>query len=527
MSTDYPTEPRRYLIAIGSPYCPATGSPSLLRVESDVRKVTDLFEKQGYESVFLPLISETASQISDRISTWFARRDFQASDCVVIYYAGHAYCTGHAAHDDRERCLNEHYLLTIDSKLEELPRTAILTQQWVRTFFQRPRDQAPRNILLILDTCYAYAGARDIDRLMSQIKGETPDGSGFWIICSSDAATEAGDGTFVDALCKVMDPEWQEFQNNPEDFIAIDRLVQAINQQLQNRQQVVASAQEITRKAIFIRNPHRVSAKASSSTGLGNLSSQLVECLWSLDYKSQSQVFTDSTALRSRRAAAFVVQATDERVQSWLVKRLFQQLPNVKNAQVFSFVIPAHPMWKNRDFNELWVDLAQRLRCPIDPDLVLNRLVELYKTKPVILVMYGWGNSDRSRTLQAQVFRDFWQLLVAKVTKLDDQPIRSRLILFLAEASTTCLEQHGESDNLIRLAPLLEISSDDVTDWLESDRVYSALNQVMNSQRIDALIKQEISEWDTDPIQTLQQICYTFDLQYGISEIESEWRLVG
>ncbi|MFH7244265.1 MAG: serine protease [Spirulina sp.] len=52
----------------------------------------------------------------------------------------------------------------------------------------------------------------------------------------------------------------------------------------------------------------------------GQSSKQIVKCLEALNYESQYYVFKTNTS-GQRRAAAFVVQAEDSRIQEWLVKR--------------------------------------------------------------------------------------------------------------------------------------------------------------------------------------------------------------
>jgi len=73
------------------------------------------------------------------------------------------------------------------------------------------------------------------------------------------------------------------------------------------------------------------------------------------------------------------------------------------------------------------------------------------------------------------------------------------------------------------LAPLTKIESNDVAEWLESDRI----NEMLGEDRIRVLIEEEIIDWGSDPIETLQQICYVFKLENGVADIESEWRLAG
>ena len=266
--------------------------------------------------------------------------------------------------------------------------------------------------------------------------------------------------------------------------------------------------------------------------GRGRSPAQMIDALWSLDCDPQCQAFKAGTP-RSRRAAAFVVQAKDSRIQHWLVKRLVNQIPDVANASVFPFVVPTHPMWKRRDFGELWIDLARKLQCQAEPATVIENLVQIYRTKPIIIAMYGWSSMNRSQTLQQQVLTDLWQPLVEAVGRLDVPPLRSRIILFLAEGPNLATVSPTESPPYldpimpIRLEPLTEITSDHVANWMESDRVYPKLSQLIPPEELGTLINEEILEWDCDPVAAIEQICYLFELENGVADIEAEWRLAG
>ncbi len=263
----------------------------------------------------------------------------------------------------------------------------------------------------------------------------------------------------------------------------------------------------------------------------GRSPNQIVECLWSLDCEPQCQTFKTNTPT-ARRAAAFVVQAKDKRIQHWLVKRLVNQIPNVANARVFPITVPTHPMWKNRDFWELWTDLARKLHCPSEPAAVIESLVQVYRTKPIIMAMYGWSGVSRSQALQRQVLDELWQPLVEAIGALKEQPLRSRVILFLAEGQDQVAEAPTSNNPAnpvvpIRLEPLTQINSDHLADWFLSDKVFPELSQNRSEAQIEALINEEILEWSADPDQAIEQICYIFGLENGIADIEADWRLAG
>jgi uncharacterized caspase-like protein len=147
---------KRFLIAIGSSSCPKMGLKNLARVESDVDRVVDLFTRpqQGYTRVLSDQISidAEAEDIKNALSKWFGSSERSQDDIVILYYAGHAADDGN---------LGSHYLYTFNSRPEHLSAKAIETQQLVRCLFEG-NNNYPENVLLILDVCYAGAGANGI-----------------------------------------------------------------------------------------------------------------------------------------------------------------------------------------------------------------------------------------------------------------------------------------------------------------------------------------------------------------------------
>ncbi|MCU0567219.1 MAG: caspase family protein [Oculatellaceae cyanobacterium Prado106] len=256
MSSNTPEqEPRRYLIAIGSSRSPKMGMRDLARVESDIQQIEKLFTspEQGYQRVLSDQIDldDGSDNIKTALSNWFASGERRASDCVVIYYAGHG--------GVEEGKFEEHYLWTWDSSPNKITTTAIKTSSLVECFFPGAGNREyPENILLILDTCYAGAGKQQISEVLSGLKGRAPQGSGFWIVSSTDTNTEAGDGDFVDALTSVMkNPDHPVFRADP-DYIDVNAWVNAINQSLESNgkpQQACCDCTNAQKLSQFIRNP--------------------------------------------------------------------------------------------------------------------------------------------------------------------------------------------------------------------------------------------------------------------------------
>ncbi|MCW6048660.1 tetratricopeptide repeat protein [Lyngbya sp. CCAP 1446/10] len=257
------TESKRFLIAIGSASCPKMELADLARVKSDVDRVVDLFKgtQQGYTRVLSDQISidAEAEDIKNALSKWFGSSERSQDDIVILYYAGHAGDDGN---------LGSHYLYTFNSRPEILSTKAIETQQLVRLLFEG-NNHYPQNVLLILDVCYAAAGANGIIQSLTS-GSSTRKPSGFCVLCSTDSDTEAGDGDFVDALVSVLkNSDWED----NDEFLELSKLRDKINEYFRSK----ASAQKATLSNIdsanpqtFIKNPK---ARSPNSTALVQSSS--------------------------------------------------------------------------------------------------------------------------------------------------------------------------------------------------------------------------------------------------------------
>ncbi len=253
MNISSSSEPRRYLIAIGSPNCSNMELDPLPKVKTDIERVVKLFtsEAQGYEHVLADQIylGATASIIKNALSAWFSSPQRKASDCVIIYYAGHGSEQGN---------FGSHYLFTVDSVEHNLSSTAVETGSLVKCFFEGAGNRSA-NILLILDVCYAGQGGDQLIAALSKNQSIIK-GSGFWVIASVDSRTEAADGAFVDALEEaIQDFNWMSSQ----EFLSPHDLKDAINdclkRECQNKNQAILQAEvnslKNTTPPLFFRNP--------------------------------------------------------------------------------------------------------------------------------------------------------------------------------------------------------------------------------------------------------------------------------
>jgi hypothetical protein len=244
---------------------------------------------------------------------------------------------------------------------------------------------------------------------------------------------------------------------------------------------------------------------------------QVTELLWTLDCVHQEAAF--KCAPHASNCSIFIVQASDLKLQKWLVKRFTR---DYQNARKYRFVAPAHTMrW---DFNGFWQDLSKALNTTTTtPDEVVERLCELAQTQPVFIAVYGLQGLEATRN---HLLQDFWQPLSQKFCAQMPKSFRSKLVLFLTEESTAS-NPFSDRPDLSLLPPLTEILGNEVSQWLGRDDVYTLLSQTIEADYIESLVQSATFSWQTHPTNVLDQICFAFKLENGIADIESYWELAG
>jgi WD40 repeat protein len=181
---------RRFLITIGtSRYGRLDESAYLPHVERDLRVVAELFGRYGYAPAIPGLGAyATAQHVKNALGNWCQDVAIGPTDIVVLYFAGHGITA------------DRHYLLCWDSDDRNLAASALPTEDLIRVLLAG----GIRNLLLILDTCYAGAGGADAAVVALRHLGRhLPHGdadAALWFMSSARARDEAGDGSFVAAL---------------------------------------------------------------------------------------------------------------------------------------------------------------------------------------------------------------------------------------------------------------------------------------------------------------------------------------
>jgi hypothetical protein len=245
-------EPKRYLIAVGSPDSP--GLRFLPHVERDVARISELLcdPSQGYQRILaksIPLGAKAPS-IRGAIHTWFTHKDRRFDDLVVLYFAGHGGNAGLAGN---------YFLFTTDTNDNSPSETAINVGRFVQDLYDG-KGERPQSLLLILDACYSGKGGAEAIAQTAGIeqKGAFRDGGGLWVVATADSLSQAGDGVFLDAVTEVFKNPAFVPVGGAEYLNPIEILVYGANEWLVQNDQFQQAEWKVVgnrRRPLFLRNP--------------------------------------------------------------------------------------------------------------------------------------------------------------------------------------------------------------------------------------------------------------------------------
>jgi WD40 repeat protein len=229
---------RHLLIAIATSKYPNLkpddGRPQLAQV---LASVVDLFTSTlGRYQRELPGIAENppSNVLRSDLDDWFGDSTRDATDWVVVYYTGHAEVVG-----------NEFlYLLTSDFKPNKFVASAFSLGQFAELVLAGREDGSPRpvrNLLLIVDTCFAGKGTAELTSKLSAVFRKNSAGS-FYLLGAALPRQEAQAGALAKALIQAIGELSKRYVM--QEWLYFDQVVPAINQLLEKSgvQRAVLSA---------------------------------------------------------------------------------------------------------------------------------------------------------------------------------------------------------------------------------------------------------------------------------------------
>ena len=264
--------------------------------------------------------------------------------------------------------------------------------------------------------------------------------------------------------------------------------------------------------------------KQAQAISLTTRAQQVADLLWTLNCDDQEGIFKNRCK-QMQQAHLFVVQAPDLRIQKWLVKRFLRQYhkPQPYLLDIRGLGIPS-------DFSKFWQELKSLLMrsntsltlSNASPDAILQALCELAQTKPVFIAVFGLHRFQETRD---HLLEKFWVPLTQKFDAQTARSVKAKLVVFLIEEPQTSL--YKDFQDACLLPPLTELSGIEVQAWIQRPDVYELLTQIIGEASLERLVASDLPNWHTQPVLVLEDVCYAFNLENGIAEVESYWELAG
>jgi Caspase domain len=141
---------------------------------------------------------------------------------VVAYYTGHG-------GRDTERF----YLLARDSNPLKLDKTAVSAEDLARAL---TKGSKASQVLVILDTCYAGAGAAEFSQVANRLSAIVSGGPAIFILAAARSKQEAEQGALSSALAEALANKDARLGGLTQTFLAMDDVMESVDSYLRRNQ---------------------------------------------------------------------------------------------------------------------------------------------------------------------------------------------------------------------------------------------------------------------------------------------------
>ncbi|MYX71245.1 peptidase C14 caspase catalytic subunit p20 [Streptomyces sp. SID3915] len=244
---------RRYLLATAVPHVTAHPELDTPQLAEDVGRIEELFLGElGYERA-VPLGLDPGRDRLTRALRGFARSpDRRPEDYLVCYIAAHGVVSPDSG---------GHHLLLADSDADDLPGTALRTEELITQLWEgTPLER----VLILLDSCHAEAGGDDALHAALQVRryrapATKSTGTGLVLISSSRRKEYTSPGALSSAFVRAV--RSSATAGNAPESISVDHIMAAVGNdpRVPDWQQPVLSATQVSAGIpAFLPNPRHV-----------------------------------------------------------------------------------------------------------------------------------------------------------------------------------------------------------------------------------------------------------------------------
>ncbi|QPF89500.1 caspase family protein [Bradyrhizobium commune] len=205
---------RRLLIAAGTAQFRELADLNLPLVPQELDRISHSLASLGYDrQQRASSLDPSKTQIQKALED--LRNDSRADDLIVVYYTGHGV-------RDNERF----YLLVHDSIDSDYDTTALPAEDLARLL---TKNSKASQIMVMLDTCYAGAGAAEFSQIVHDLAGKTGGGPSVFVMAAARPKQEAQQGAFSAALALALANRDEQLGGATQAYLAIDEVMEAVD----------------------------------------------------------------------------------------------------------------------------------------------------------------------------------------------------------------------------------------------------------------------------------------------------------